>query len=196
MLVIITGPKHAGKTSAGKALARLLAGDTGVDAPAVFIDLDELVERRSGKSPRQLYREGPECFRREEAAALRSLLEDAEAPQEAARPDKILIVATGGGIADNPEALTLLTQAGSAAAPWTVYIDLPVETAWERIRTAADGLPPFLDTPDPQETHRVLHERRGKIYRELAGITVKAGNTPEETAAKILRALPAIPLHA
>jgi shikimate kinase len=190
VLVIIMGPKHSGKTSAGKALARLWTGDAG---EAVFIDLDELVEQRSGKSPRQLYREGPECFRREEAKALQSLFEEAgpdDRPQSGAR-----IVATGGGIADNPEALELLKKAGlagSAQTPCTVYIDLPVETAWERIKAAADQtgeLPPFLNTTDPRETHRHLHERRGAMYRELATVTVTAGNTPEETAAKILRIL-------
>jgi shikimate kinase len=50
-------------------------------------------------------------------------------------------------------------------------------------------LPPFLNTENPRETHRQLHERRGKIYRERAAITVRAGNTPEETAAAMLRRL-------
>jgi shikimate kinase len=66
-----------------------------------------------------------------------------------------------------------------------------VESAWARIKAAADEsgeLPPFLNTDDPQKTHRQLHERRAKLYRELAGFTVSAGNTPEETAAK-MRAL-------
>jgi len=198
VLVIIMGPKHSGKTSAGKALARLVEG--------AFTDLDDLVEQRSGKSPRQLYKEGPECFRHAEAEALRSLL---EAPDAGAPPDTPpLIAATGGGIADNGEALALLAAArraaqgaaqGAAQRPaamppaaqpiFTVYIDLPVESAWLRIRAAADEtgeLPPFLNTPDPRETHRQLHERRAKIYRELADFTVAAGNTPEETAARIL----------
>jgi shikimate kinase len=242
MLVIIMGPKHSGKTSAGKALARLWAGAANdpshsARSPsegAVFIDLDELVERRSGKSPRQLYKEGPDRFRKAEAEALKSLLEDVELPRDDGwwrpgdsprddgrwRPDdfpkeplrpgdslrgggqaKAIIVATGGGIADNPEALDLLKKTKSAygeaaqAAGHTVcsvYIDIPTETAWERIRDAAGKtgeLPPFLNTSNPQETHRLLHERRGSIYRELAEVTVKAENTPEETAAKILRFL-------
>ncbi|MDR0997648.1 MAG: hypothetical protein LBL70_01155, partial [Treponema sp.] len=67
-IILLTGPKHSGKTSAGRALVRLLAEKT--DPAASFIDLDELVEDRTGKSPRALYREGPEIFRKAEADAL------------------------------------------------------------------------------------------------------------------------------
>jgi shikimate kinase len=202
-VIIIVGPKHSGKTSAGKALARLYPAACpspesgtvrgGVLSPetARFIDLDELVEKRAGKSPRALYREGPEIFRGAEAEALRALLEG-ESRGDAGEnsPDwGLTIAAAGGGLADNREALEILGKSQSAL---TVYIDVPAKTAWERIRAAADKtgeLPPFLNTENPRETHRLLHSRRGAIYRELAKITVKAGNTPEETALAILRSL-------
>jgi shikimate kinase len=182
-VIIIVGPKHSGKTSAGKALARLCL-------TAEFIDLDELIEKRMGKSPRLLYKEGPEIFRGAEAEALRVLLEgEVRGEGKAGSSGGITIAAAGGGLADNREALEILKK-----SPWAlaVYIEVPVETAWERIRTAAEKtgeLPPFLDTENPRETHRRLHERRREIYRELAKTTVKAGNTPEETAAEILRCL-------
>jgi shikimate kinase len=179
-VIVIVGPKHSGKTSAGKALAQLYSA-AGSGA-AEFIDLDELVERRTGKSPRALYREGPELFRRAEAEALEALL----AAGEGGPPEGAVIAAAGGGLADNRGALEILNGSPAAA---TVYIEVPAETAWERIRAAAGKtgeLPPFLDTEDPRETHRLLHERRGRFYRELAKITVEAGDSPEETAAKIL----------
>ncbi|MDR2019335.1 MAG: shikimate kinase [Treponema sp.] len=175
-VIIITGPKHSGKTSAGKALARLWEGLFPGGA-AEFTDLDELVEKRTGKSPRTLYREGPQLFRRAEAEALQALLEGAGGDT---------IAAAGGGLADNGEALKILKKCPAALV---VYIDVPAETAWERIRAAADKtgeLPPFLNTENPRETHRQLHSRRGAVYRKLAKITVQAGNSPEETAAAIL----------
>jgi shikimate kinase len=160
---------------------------------AVFIDLDELVEARAGKSPRLLYREGPELFRRAEAEALRSLLE-APRRREGRHPGgPVTIAAAGGGLADNREALELVKQDRSVLM---VYLEVPVETAWGRIRADADKtgeLPPFLTTGNPRETHRRLHERRGAIYRELAALTIKAGAAPEETAAAILRRLGEIP---
>jgi shikimate kinase len=232
-VIIILGPKHAGKTRAGKALARLWeegggatggaenggtapdggAAAEGREAPpaAVFIDLDELVEKREGKSPRLLYRESPETFRGAEAEALRALLagnplgqgaaedpkeEDAGNPAAAAAAEgpavnRITIAAAGGGLADNREALEILKKSPRALA---AYIEVSAETAWERIRAEADRtgeLPPFLETENPRETHRRLHERRARVYRELAEIAVAAGNTPEETAAEILRCLKA-----
>lgn len=195
LVILILGPKHSGKTSAGKALARFCSAavfppdmirnrEEAFAGSAEFIDLDELVERRTGKSPRVLYREGPGIFRGAEAEALRALLEG-----EGGDSGRITVAAAGGGLADNGKALEILKKSRTAL---TVYIDVPAETAWKRIRAAADEtgeLPPFLDTENPQETHRLLHTRRGAIYRELANITVKAGNTPEETATDILRRL-------
>jgi shikimate kinase len=183
-LIIIVGPKHSGKTCAGKALARLWE-EVRPPGTAVFIDLDELVEEREGKSPRLLYREGPEVFRRAEAAALRALLESP--PGESGKAE-ITIAAMGGGLADNREALELLRNSRTAL----VYIEVSVETAWERIKAAADRtgeLPPFLNTGNPRETHRLLHQRRARVYRELAALTVMARNTPEETAAALLQQL-------
>jgi shikimate kinase len=186
-LIIIVGPKYSGKTCAGKALARLWEKVRPPEA-AVFIDLDELVEEREGKSPRLLYREGPEVFRGAEAEALRALLEGPLGQRTAGDPKKgsqtITIAAGGGGLADNQEALDLLKNS-PAALVYLVYIEVPAETAWKRIRAEADRtgeLPPFLDTENPRETHRLIHQRRAKIYRELAALTVQAGNTPEETA--------------
>jgi shikimate kinase len=175
--ILLCGPKHAGKTTTGRALAALVSG--------VFIDLDEYIEARTGKSPRALYREGPGVFRRAEAEALETLL----APGDTAGDGggKPRIIAAGGGLIDNPEALALLETAGTAG---TAYIEISAETAWERISRNAekDGLPPFLNTENPQETHRALHERRAAAYRAWARLAVHGeGKTPEAIAADILR---------
>jgi shikimate kinase len=86
----------------------------------------------------------------------------------------------------------LLKKPGTAIL---VYLDVSVETAWERIKASADKsgeLPPFLNTADPQETHRLFHERRATAYREAAHIIIQAdGKSPEvigeELFAVILR---------
>ncbi|MDR1098974.1 MAG: shikimate kinase [Treponema sp.] len=191
--ILLTGPKHAGKTSAGRALAALVSG--------VFIDLDEYIEAQTGKSPRTLYREGPGVFRKAEAEALEHLLAPPEhrPPENAAggRDGKTpRIIAAGGGLIDNPEALEQIKK--SAAA--TVYLEVPVKTAWERIFRAAEkgGLPPFLDTGNPRETHRALHEKRAAAYRAWARFTVNGeGKSPEEIAGDLLRKLaPGTPARA
>ena len=140
--IILVGPKHSGKTSAGKALAEILS--------CGFVDLDELVAQRSGKSPRALYSEGPEVFRKAEAGALAALFESGTA-----NPLPSLVIASGGGLVDNPDALSLLEQNSAAGHLQiiSVFLDVSVKTAWDRIKTAGE-LPPFLKTENPQETHR------------------------------------------
>jgi shikimate kinase len=167
--VLLCGPKHSGKTSAGRALAALVSG--------VFIDLDEYLEKQTGKSPRTLYQEGPGVFRTAEAEALRRLLGAREGGDKRTR-----IIAAGGGLIDNPAALALPEKV------ITAYIDVSAETAGERIFRGAkkNGLPPFLNTANPRETHRVLHERRAAAYRAWARLTVNGeGKSPEEIAGEI-----------
>jgi shikimate kinase len=174
--LVLTGPKHAGKTSAARALAALVSGS--------FTDLDEYIHRQTGKSPRTLYTEGPGVFRAAEAAALRNLL-NREDPEGSGA---FALIAAGGGLIDNPGALAVCEKAG--AVP--VYLEVSVETAWERIRRAAEteGLPPFLQTPRPEETHRVLHERRAAAYRAWARFTVQGeGKSPEEIAGELYEIL-------
>jgi shikimate kinase len=170
-IIFLTGPKHSGKTSAGRALANLCS--------APFTDLDEAVEERTGKSSRNLYREGPEIFRKAEAETLAALLLIA-GPGSAPH-----IIAGGGGIIDNSEALALLEKLKTMTR---VYLDVPAETAWKRITAAGKGeLPPFLQTENPRETHRTLHERRALAYRNFAEIIIEAGEkSPEEIAREIL----------
>jgi shikimate kinase len=200
-IILITGPKHSGKSLCARALGKI----TGWKV----VDLDELMEKQTGKSPRMLYREGPEIFRKAEAFALTSLILPlgASAQEETEfLPDKKfsvqperggLVVAAGGGLIDNPEAIALLTKMKippEAPLPLRrrkliiVFLDVSQETAWQRIlNTAAGGeLPVFLDDENPKENHSVLHIRRSEAYKALAHLSVSAENkSPESLAGEI-----------
>jgi len=169
--IILTGPKHSGKTSAGKALALLCSCD--------FDDLDELIWHRNGKSPRELFNEGQEVFQKAEAEALSAIFSASRNSAEGQR-----VIATGGGIIDNAEALSALKKSGATV----VYLNISAAAAWRRIANSADGeLPPFLRTENPKETHRALHERRAAAYRQLADVVIEAeGKTSQEIAAEVL----------
>jgi len=176
--VILTGPKHSGKTSAGKTLAQLCSCD--------FVDLDELILQRTGKSPRQLYSEGFAIFQKAETEAAAALF-GADADSAGSRSEEWRVIAAGGGIIDNAEAAALLKKTGAK----TVYLNVSAESAWDRISNAAKGeLPPFLRTENPKETHRVLHERRSAAYLRFADIVIEAeGKSPVKIAGEILSRL-------
>jgi shikimate kinase len=193
-LILITGPKHSGKTSAGAFLAELLGAE--------FIDLDELVERQTGKSPRALFKEGPGVFRQAETRALASLL-PALSPGAAGGEQEsgvAWVVAAGGGLVDNAGALELLRRrefSGNDTA--IVYLAAPADTAWERIRRAAEETgewPAFLNVENPREANAALHERRGAAYREIASLTINGeGKTPEAIGREIALCLAPAVLH-
>jgi shikimate kinase len=169
--IILTGPKHCGKTSAGRALASLLSCE--------FIDLDELIQKRTGKSPRELYKESPSVFQNAETEALMFLVKSAKkkiSPDmfgfdtEQDNPNEgYRVIAAGGGIIDNSKACELLRDIQIDI----IFINISANTAWKRIEVSGE-LPPFLKTDNPRETHRVLHERRSAAYLELANIIIDA----------------------
>jgi len=176
--IVLLGPKHSGKTSAGKELAALLSGG--------FVDLDDYITQRTGKSPRALYIEGPDVFKQAEAGALAAIFEPPLLEAEKAESSSPLVIASGGGLIDNPDALPLLKNNTAAIS---VFLDVSVKIAWERIRKAGE-LPPFLKTENPEETHRSLHERRAAAYRQLASLVIKADDkNPQEIAREIFNQL-------
>lgn len=164
-LIVLLGPKHSGKTTAGKELAALL------NLP--FFDLDALIETETGKSVRALYVMGEELFRRHESAALSALFEK----------QRRGVLAAGGGIVDNGAAMKLLAGADAV----TVCIEVSSQCAWERITAA--GLPPFLRAPSLEASrakHRALHDERTERCRKAARFTVNGeGKTARETAGMI-----------
>ena len=170
-IIIVTGPKHSGKTLCVRALGKITQGEA--------VDLDEVLEKEGGKTPRELFKEGPEIFRKAEALALASLIRQSEGK------NSILIIAAGGGLIDNTGAMALISRREEII---TVYLDVSPETAWQRILCATEGgeLPPFLNTGNPRETHHALHKRRAEAYKALARLTVDAENkSPEEIAGEI-----------
>jgi len=182
--IILTGPKHSGKTSAGYVLA----------ASCHFIDLDELITHRTNKTPRQLYTESPAIFQKAETEALNACLQPHSAgASNSSKEVKLKVIAAGGGIIDNPEALKIIKKLQKASSPGgdgviVVYLKISAGSAWERIANSANGeLPPFLQTENPQETHRILHERRAALYQQLADFIIDTeGKTPEQIAAIII----------
>lgn len=151
--LILCGIKHCGKSTLG----RLLADEFGVE----FFDSDEalsaIYRSRTGRqaTPREIFiAEGENFFRQLEADTIGLLAKNVRARR---------VIALGGGVADNPR----IDAAALARLGTFVYLAIDPEIAYRRIE--AGGLPPFLaDEADPQGAFLRLHEKRDRLYRQLA----------------------------
>jgi shikimate kinase len=171
-LLILSGPKHSGKTSTGIALREILGGD--------FVDVDALIEAGEGVPARTLYRQGRDFFQQAETRAVSSIMARAD------ETDGTLIVAAGGGLIDNEAAIRIIAGDGRVVI---VYLEVSAATAWRRIEEEVrngGGLPAFLDAENPKASHAALHERRAAAYKKLAHITIDAeGKSPRQIAGQI-----------
>ena len=102
--VVLIGMPGAGKSTCGRALARLLGRP--------FVDIDDALELECGRSAAQIIREdGEEAFRKIETRVTGSY---------GARSG--LVIACGGGVVSRPENYDLLHQNGTI-----VFLDRPIE---------------------------------------------------------------------
>lgn len=168
--IILIGIKHSGKTSLGKQLAEHYG--------LPFVDIDFVIEKMTGKPPRQLYaEEGAGAFMYAEENACRKAAE--------LIADKNAVIATGGGICDNPPALTFLRPLGKF-----VYLCVEEKIAADRIMAKVkklssgiwQGLPAYIATRSPEtetECRAIFHTyftERTAIYAGIAECTVNLGN--------------------
>jgi shikimate kinase len=163
--VVLVGFMGAGKTSAGRALARLAGCD--------FIDLDELVAAREGRTPQRLIDEdGEAAFRERETEALRAALAG----------DGARVVAAGGGAWALGHNRDLVVAEGFLS----VWLDAPFELCWRRVESEGATRPLARD----RLRARALYDERRAAYA-LADLRAEAaeGRTPEELAAEVAAAL-------
>ena len=161
--VFLVGMMGAGKTTAGRLMARRLKRE--------FLDTDHEIERRCGvKVPVIFEFEGEAGFRQREAAVIAELT---------AREDVVL--ATGGGAV-----LDEANRRHLAARGTVVYLHAPPPVLYERVRQ--DRNRPLLATADPQARLQELYAVRDPLYREIADIVVDTGRQSVQNLARQLLA--------
>ena len=144
--IVITGFMGCGKSVVARALAERLN--------VSFVDLDERITARTGRTPAQLITEdGEPAFRRIETDTLREVLHASEAG----------VIALGGGAWIEAPNRELIGDYGCSS----VWLDVPFEVCWSRIETAGEDRP-LGRTKNEAAT---LYERRRPVY-ELATIHV------------------------
>lgn len=137
---------------AGKStLGRRLAARTGRD----FVDVDEEIERRTGRTVTALFAaEGEAAFRTLELAVLRELV---------AREPRPAVVAVGGGVVETPAAAPLLQQLGTV-----VWLTADPQACVARLEAEAAARPLLAPGADWQRRWEV----RQPLYRALAAVVV------------------------
>lgn len=172
---VLVGIKHSGKSTQGKFLAKKFS--------LPFYDTDEMVTSETGKTPRQIYTEdGADTFMKAETdvcAKLKLL-------------NKNFIIATGGGICDNENALAVLHDLGIF-----IFLRIPEQIAANRIIRkiyikkdgSMTGVPAYIAKENPEnidDIRKIFHgyyERRSQKYEQIADIVVDLQNVPAWTNA-------------
>ena len=141
-VITLLGVRGAGKSTIGPKLAERLGFR--------FVELDRLIEGEAGLPIAEIFAtHGEDWYRRLEVDALRRLL---DAGQD-------VVVATGGGIVENPEAWELLRE-----RTLTVWLRASAEDHWDRVVRQGDPRP-MAGRPAAKAELRRLLARRATRYR-------------------------------
>ncbi|HXY33392.1 MAG TPA: shikimate kinase [Planctomycetaceae bacterium] len=169
MVVTLIGYRGTGKTSVAPPLARRLHLDS--------IDADAELERRAGKSIREIFEtEGEPGFRAREKALLAELL---------AR-DRLVIAAGGGAVLD-PETRARMRAAGPVV--WLRATPATIERQIAADATTRDRRPKLTVDGGRVEIESLLAVRE-PLYREAASFTVDVDDrTVDEIVAEIAGAI-------
>ncbi len=155
MTIFLCGFMGCGKTTVGKLLAQIMNRD--------FIDMDEYIQKKAGRSIPEIFAEkGEDYFREIESRAVKELALTGN------------VVACGGGA-------MLKSKNAKAAAEngIVVYMEENFETCYERIRN--DPCRPIA-VNNTKESLNGIYSDRVPVYEANSQIKIKCKASPAETA--------------
>lgn len=160
-LVFLVGFMGSGKSSVGHELAIRLKCE--------FVDLDQRIEARIGRSVGAIFRDSGEGeFRRIEHEALKELLRES---------DSIRLVALGGGAFAQPDNADAIRDVGAI----TIFLDAPPDVLWRRCQEDPQERP----LRGKYEQFAELHRQRMKRYLEASWHIDSSQKTAKEIAADL-----------
>jgi len=161
--IVLTGFMGAGKTTVGRQLAAELGWE--------FLDLDTLIEQRTGKTVPAIFAEdGEAAFRRIESITLAIAL-----------GRKGVVLALGGG---TPELITNRLLLEQTPGTLTVYLHAPLDVLTARCLLQEGGAERPVLT-NPEEAARRFANRLPH-YKRLAGVTVDTTSSNAEETVVLL----------
>lgn len=162
--IILTGFMGTGKTTIGRVLAQRLRRP--------FVDMDAVIEERTGKSIPEIFREhGEEAFRAVEREVCRELA-----------AQRGLVIATGGGALVDPKNREALQRTGEI-----ICLRASVETILARVGTGDDR--PKLDGADRRSRIETLLRERAPAYDAIKLQLDTSELTVDEAVDRILALL-------
>ena len=161
MMIALTGFMGSGKTTVGKVLADFLG--------CPFMDLDDLVVKKVGKSIPDIFaQDGEPAFRQLEAQVLRKTVEK--------YAESAAVLALGGGAVLAPPSAALLHEKTVC-----IYLRASLETLLARLEGETAGRP----LADASLADRLA--AREPIYEKTAHVVIDTdGLSPDEVADEII----------
>ena len=161
MMITLTGFMGSGKTTVGKVLADFLG--------CPFMDLDDLVVKKAGKSIPDIFaQDGEPAFRQLEAQVLRKTVDK--------YAESTAVLALGGGAVLAPASAALLHEKTVC-----IYLRATLDTLLARLEGETAGRP----LADASLADRLVS--REPIYEETAHVIIDTdGLSPDEVADEII----------
>ena len=161
MMITLTGFMGSGKTTVGKVLADFLG--------CPFMDLDDLVVKKAGKSIPDIFaQDGEPAFRQLEARLLRQTVEK--------YAENTAVLALGGGAVTTPASASLLHEKTVC-----IFLRATLDTLLERLAGETAG------RPLADEAMATRLAEREPLYEETAHVIVDTdGLAPDEVADEII----------
>ena len=160
-MITLTGFMGSGKTTVGKVLADFLG--------CPFMDLDDLIEKKAGKSIPEIFaQDGEPAFRQLEARLLRQTVEK--------YTENTVVLALGGGAVTAPASAALLREKTVC-----IYLRATLETLLQRLEGETAGRP----LADASLADRL--SAREPLYEQTAHVIIDTdGLSPDEVADEII----------
>tara|TARA_X000001036_G_scaffold254204_1_gene236683 strand:- start:546 stop:1055 length:510 start_codon:yes stop_codon:yes gene_type:complete len=157
--IFLIGMMGSGKSTVGVMLAEQLDW--------TFIDIDTELEKDSGLSVSEMFKDGENTFRTYETEKL----------EEIASKDHI-VCATGGGIVLNEHNYKILDQS------FCVYLDTSLDTLCNRV--AHDNSRPLLSGGNKKEIMKEIFDTREERYKSLSKLNIRTDDKSIKDSCKTI----------